>query len=88
MKNEECRITRRLTGNRLGLRWQSEAATPPSPARRQPEHSKPLARTKSGVALRFPPQSMTLSHNSEVPVGARISFLHSSFFILHSRVSV
>jgi hypothetical protein len=73
MMNEECRITRRLTGGRLGLRWQSEAETPPS--------------LHFGAASRFPPQSMTLLQNPEVLVGARISFLHSSFFILHSRVS-
>jgi len=41
----------------FGLRWQSAAATPLSDARQQNELTKAFPPRKSGVALRFPPQS-------------------------------
>jgi hypothetical protein len=43
----------------FGLRRQSAAATALSHARRPHEFAETIARSKSGVALRLPPQSMT-----------------------------
>src|ERR1017187_3989586 len=49
---------------RFGLRWQSAAATPLS--------ALPVA-SKSGVALRFPPQSKKLWLRPKVALGSSVS---------------
>jgi len=47
-----------MSTHRLGLRWQSAAATPLSPSAKRPAPDR-SAGHQSGVALRFPPHSKT-----------------------------
>jgi hypothetical protein len=60
---------------RYGLRRQSAAATALSPAQKLSESAKAFIRSKSGVALRFPPQSKTpqIYHSRSASNAARTS---------------
>ena len=60
----------------LGLRWQSAAATPLSPAMKSSE---------SGVALRFPPHSMTLCGLATIILSLVAAFNSSAFAQVYSQ---
>ena len=50
----------------LGLRWQSAAATPLLSGRAASDSSLDFHAVESGVALRFPPHSKTVSLRADV----------------------
>ena len=63
-------IPRFNRAERLGVRWQSEAATALSGGRERGVMRKILRACESGVALRLPPQSMMRTDSRKTPVYA------------------
>jgi hypothetical protein len=56
---------------RLGLRWQSAAATPLLARTKRRQVKKGLGPHESGVALRFPPQSKKVTGMLDPPLADR-----------------